>query len=214
MSNFEERLFSALKDDLAGRAPTPLRSRRPLKLSAAVAGIAAAGTIGFLLYGGAATPAFAVERNPDGSVSVEINEFRDPADLEAKLADVGVQAKVDYLPLRQTCQRDRGALAGDDMGPIKLGVSKKGGSGLTFTLESGQIQADRTLVLVVSRDGTDLSKVPLGLSLNVVKGPVADCVPEPLVLPDKLTPSEDPGPSDTSRTESGDGPSTDVGGTN
>ncbi|MBT2226324.1 hypothetical protein [Nonomuraea sp. NEAU-A123] len=199
MSNFEERLLSALKDDIASRkadlvVETPVRRRRVLGLAAAVAGVAAATLVAMNVYGGAAAPAFAVTKSADGSVEVRINEFRDPDELAVKLAAAGVTAVVDYLPADQTCKQPRGE-HGAGYGRVENGVDVgRNGTGIAFRIDKGQVAAGQTLVLAVSVDQAD--KPPIATSLEVVKGAVAPCEATALNLP----PASDP---------TGNGPSTD-----
>ncbi|MDP9862822.1 MULTISPECIES: hypothetical protein [Streptosporangium] len=204
---FEERLLSALKEVTIRRlaekgmaARTPVRrgpSRRALGLSAAVAGAAAAATVALTLFGGAGTPAYAVVKGADGSVEVQINAFRDSGELEAKLAEVGITAVVDYLPADQTCQEPRGeqATAG---GRTQVGVGRDG-KGITFTISKGQIGPDQTLVLAISTDQAGPDRPPVATSLRVVKRPVSTCVVTPLHLPANPPGNEnkqDNGPTD------------------
>ncbi|MER7363521.1 hypothetical protein [Nonomuraea wenchangensis] len=48
------------------------------------------------------TPAFAVVKNPDGTVTVRINEFVRPKELERRLWEEGVRAVIDCVPYGQT----------------------------------------------------------------------------------------------------------------
>lgn len=207
MSNFEERLLSALKDDIAARkavvvADPPVRRRRVVGLAAAVAAVAAATVVVMNVYGGAATPAYAVTKSADGSVEVRINEFRDPDELAAKLAAAGVPAVVDYLPADQTCKQPRGEHgAGYGRAGNRIGAGTNG-KGITFRIDKGQVAAGQTLVLAVSVDQAD--KPPIASSLEIVKGAVAPCEATALNLP-PASDSTSNGPSTDERT--GEGPS-------
>ncbi|WP_433367816.1 hypothetical protein [Streptosporangium sp. CA-115845] len=221
--NFEERLLSALKTEITTRMAeedmavrTPVRrgpNRRLLGLSAAATGAAAAATVALTLFVGAGTPAYAVDKGADGSVEVRINEFRDPGELQAELADAGVRAVVDYLPAGQTCQQSRGEQAGAG-GQIQVSIGKEG-QGVAFKIEKGQINADRTLVLAITVDEAGADRPPMATSLQVVKGAVAPCEATPLPLPADSFPGGDKGgdkggDGPTDHTESGsedDGPS-------
>jgi hypothetical protein len=214
-SNFEERLLSALKEEITTRTAeenmaiqTPVRrgpNRRILGLSAAVTGVAAAATVALTLFGGAGTPAYAVVKGADGSVEVQINEFRDSGELETKLAAAGIKAVVDYLPAGQTCQQSRGEQAGAG-GQMYVGVGRDG-QGIAFKLGKGQIGTDETLVLAISVDQAGADKPPVATSLQVVKGSVAPCEATALLIPT--------GPStDENKHDKGSGPTdnTDHGG--
>ncbi|UCM90491.1 hypothetical protein [Streptomyces marincola] len=81
---FEDRLLTELKREIAAReadAPAPAPARRPVvtRLRVAVVATATAAVAGGLLIGlpgGAGTsPAYAVEHNPDGSVTITWDEY-------------------------------------------------------------------------------------------------------------------------------------------
>lgn len=213
MSNFEERLLSALKDDLATRTDpvvaTPVRRprRRLVGLTAAVAGVAAAATVAVTVTGVFGAPAYAVTASADGGVAVRINAFRDPEGLASELAKAGVQAVVDYLPYGQTCKEPRGQ-HGDAGGRFAATIGRDG-DGISFRITKGQVPAGQTLVLAVTLDRSGADAPPFSTSLQVVKGAVADCeataMPEPPAggTGDK----KDDGPGFDSRTGDDEGPS-------
>ncbi|MCG5218342.1 hypothetical protein [Streptosporangium sp. KLBMP 9127] len=217
MSNFEERLLSALKQEITTRtaeehmvitAPNRRGSRRRIMgLAAAVTGVAAATTVALTLYGGAATPAFAVEKSPDGSVEVQVNEFRDSAGLKAELAKAGITAVVDYLPKDQTCKSPRGEHSAPE-GKLTINVSTNE-QGISFRIEEGQIAADQTLVLAFSVDQDAPGEPPVASSIEMVKGPVAPCEAVPMQLPPPGKGTEGKGGKSNDSTEGGadEGPS-------
>jgi hypothetical protein len=107
LGRFEERLLTELRRAVeAGPAPaaTPpvareRRSllRRPLALAGGVAAAAAATLVAvFAIGGGGESDAWAVTRNDDGTVTVEINSLSDADGLERKLRGAGVPAVVEY----------------------------------------------------------------------------------------------------------------------
>lgn len=106
---FEDRLLDELKAEISaraaqGRAPTRLRlNRRGIVGGAAVVGLAAAAAIAVPLMFGPQTPAYALTKNPDGSINLRINEFRDPDQVEEDMARLGVPANITYLPLGKRC---------------------------------------------------------------------------------------------------------------
>ena len=78
------------------------RTGRRLVIGAALAGAAGAavaivGLPGAPNHGGAGA-AWAVTKNPDGSVSVDVKDYRDPAGLQAKLRAAGLRANVVTAP--------------------------------------------------------------------------------------------------------------------
>ncbi|GII96916.1 hypothetical protein [Sinosporangium siamense] len=201
-TNFEERLISAVMEEHARRTaaghtahPGPVRhsrvNRRLTRWSAVAAG-AAAVTMTVTLFGGGATSAYAVTTEPDGSVRVQINEFRDSAELEAELADAGVKAVIDYLPANQTCQQSRGEQVAKG-GQMKISTNSDG-QGIEFEIPKGQIGAGETLVLAISVDPEGAVKPPVATIMKIIKGPVAPCEATALPLPsDKSTGSTDGG---------------------
>ncbi|MEU4550000.1 hypothetical protein [Nonomuraea dietziae] len=214
MSNFEERLLSALKDDMASEnlvTVTPARRGhgRLLGLAAAVTGAAAATTL--VLYGGTASPAFAVEKQADGSIEVRISEFRDPEDLERRLRDENVNADVTYLPAGQTCKAPRGRAKASG-GRFEASIGSIEGGGIVFKIKQGEITAGQTLVMTISSDPEHLDRPPAGMALEVVEGTVGPCevVPMPLPTPgkwesriDKRDDSHGPGTSEKNTSEKG-----------
>ena len=152
MSNFEERLLHELRamvESEPDRAPSRTRRGRRLVLGAGVAALLAASAgAGVLLLTGGAQAAYAVTRNADGSVTVEIDSLQDAAGLEAKLKAAGLNAVVQYLPAGKTCRKPwftpAGADAAGGMHGSASGPSSDGGT--TFTI-SGDFPPGDTLVI-------------------------------------------------------------------
>lgn len=190
---FEERILLELKAEIAAQAARRRRARaaRRLVAGAAVTGLAAAAAVGVPLLTGTEPPAYALSRNPDGSIRVQINEFRDPGRLEADLARHGVSADVTYLEpghhLRGTPDRRRArpperarlreqpeewvVRLGDDAGKIVL-------------IEPRRLRPGRTVVL---RLGEDRNSVGLGWTVVDAPAPRCDVVaveaPAPQAVP-------------------------------
>jgi hypothetical protein len=107
------------RDARAGRAwrgSVRWLSGRRLAVGGALAGMAAA--VGFAVPAlvGAGTPAYALTKNPDGSINLRIHEFRDPDQVERDLAELGVRADITYLPLGKRCGNSRGRpVPGDEV---------------------------------------------------------------------------------------------------
>ena len=57
--------------------------------------------VGLTGGGPTASPAFAVDANPDGSVNIVIHELDDADGLEAALADHGIDATVHFVPIAE-----------------------------------------------------------------------------------------------------------------
>jgi hypothetical protein len=154
MSNYEERLLRELRS-LVAAPPVEQGQRRPLwrgrrlvlagGLAAVLAGAASAGV--FFLSAGA-QPAYAVTKNADGTVTVEIDSLSDAAGLQAKLRAAGVNAVVEYLPAGKICKqpwftpadaRAAGGMHGSEVGRTSDGATR-------FTISGNQL-ADTTLVI-------------------------------------------------------------------
>jgi hypothetical protein len=78
------------------------RVRLPLAMAGGAAAVAIA-IASALPGGGAPSKAWAVDRNPDGTVTVRIDSLADAAGLERKLNEAGVPALVQYLPPGKSC---------------------------------------------------------------------------------------------------------------
>ncbi|MDP9847714.1 hypothetical protein [Streptosporangium lutulentum] len=119
-STFEDRLLDELKAEITaraaqGRAPARLRlNRRRIVSGAAVVGLAAAAAIAVPMVFGPQTPAYALTKNPDGSINLRINEFRDPDQIEEDMAHLGVPADITYLPLGKRCGNTRAPFVAGD----------------------------------------------------------------------------------------------------
>ncbi|MFB9679545.1 hypothetical protein [Streptosporangium vulgare] len=116
--NFEERLLMELKAEIGERAARgPVRSRPRRRLlagaGAAVAGVAAAALVAVPLVMGAGNPAYALTQGDDGSITLQIKEFRDPDRVERDLADLGVEADISYLKPGTWCAPGRFTALGE-----------------------------------------------------------------------------------------------------
>ncbi|MEN3360172.1 MAG: hypothetical protein V7637_4154 [Mycobacteriales bacterium] len=117
LGNFEELLLAELSAvvtqraaDLgtdpvpggAAQAPARRRSRRRLVLAPAAAGAVVAGVVlGVMRIGGGAAAAYAVDKQPDGSVLVTVRDTSRLDGLPQRLADVGLPARV--VPITTSC---------------------------------------------------------------------------------------------------------------
>jgi hypothetical protein len=108
--NFEERLLMELKTEMAERA-TRKSAREPgrivtrTRLVAAVAAAAVAVAVPLVMDEG--TAAYAVTKNPDGTLIVTINELQDAEGLQATLNAQGIKADVTYTPRDKKCADGR-----------------------------------------------------------------------------------------------------------
>lgn len=107
MSKFEDHLWREFLhehgDDLAqlNRPATRHTLRRPRLVAGAGLGLAGAATALALVLSATSAPAFAVIRNPSGTVTVTINQIAGVSGANAELAALGVNARA--VPIVQGC---------------------------------------------------------------------------------------------------------------
>ncbi|MEV0228679.1 hypothetical protein [Nonomuraea sp. NPDC050786] len=177
---FEEQLLMDLKTEMTARNERSRRIGRRLLAGAAVAGLAAVAAVAVPLLTGA-EPAYAVSKNANGTITVELKEFRDAAKLEQDLRDLGVPAAdVTYLKPYTKCQDDRGALVGGEYDTpeewresVHYKVARPGPKG--FIIDPRYVRKGQTVLL----EFTENPKGPFKSQLNasVIEGPVKPCVP-------------------------------------
>jgi hypothetical protein len=162
----------------------PPRIARPgRRIALAATGIAALAAAAVVVDFGE-SPAFAVERNDDGTVTVQIERFEDADGIEAAIERYGVNAEVDYLPWGKTCRQPRYTVAptADQQAATPVADSSSDGVQLSIVLRPGDFAADETLVIVHSNLDTGAGEVASMLHL-IAKGPVAVCEPVDVMLP-------------------------------
>lgn len=180
--SFQEQLLAELKETVAQRAatPAPATGRRGVRRGAqAGAVLATAGAVAVLpsLFTGTATPAFAVERNDDGSISVWMREYTQPHKLLDRLRDLGVNAVVDFVPADKHCSTPRADFAAPDPLLWTSMPPRDGRSGY-MRLRPDRIAPGRTLVMEVYYRNDAGGHVE-GDLVRVATGPVAACVLQP-----------------------------------
>jgi hypothetical protein len=177
-TTFEDRLLVELRAVVAAR-PTPdavtsQPVRRIPRVRLTVAAGAVAATVAGVLVavsGDSTAPAYAVEKQADGNVTVEIHSLRDAAGLQEKLRAVGIQAVVDYTPIGKMCREPRGHPAtGAVGGRHAMSTAVRADHSATFTIPRGDLRSSQTLV-ITSSVGSSVSS----LGVEIVDGPVAPC---------------------------------------
>lgn len=174
--------------------------RRRLLAGGAVAAIAAAAAVAVPFLNGSETPAYAVTKNTDGTITLKINEFRDPAQVEKDLAAVGVTADVSYVKPGTRCAPDRGdadfgpSFSKEELKSKDPEVHKKireaienSANGKTFKMGGGQvrispqyIKPEQTAVMEFTENedqtsGPEKPRALWGFSGYLVTGPVKPC---------------------------------------
>ncbi|MEV4375869.1 hypothetical protein [Streptosporangium sp. NPDC049644] len=107
-----ETVPPATPEDLAGarrRLLNGMHTRRRVVTAPRLlvaAGVAAVTAVTPLIAG-TGTPAYAVTRSPDGTITMTVNELRDPTGLQAKLGEAGIKADVAFLAPNTRCADGR-----------------------------------------------------------------------------------------------------------
>jgi hypothetical protein len=169
--SFKDKLLEELRAEAAMVSWEPRPTRRPARRLVAFAGLAAAvaAAVAVAVPLASETPAFAVVKNPDGTVNVRINEFVRPKDLERRLGEEGVSAVIDYVPFGQTCREPRGQdVTPSDRMPLRQEEYS------SFWIDPKDFGPDETLVLQMHSANGDVAKSNAG-SVSVIRGPVAPC---------------------------------------
>lgn len=170
MSNFEERLLVELRNHV------PVgRGRRLPRLALAggfAAALAAAAIVGVFVLTTGTQAAYAVTKNADGSVTVQIDSFTDAAGLEAKLHAAGVPAVVNYLPIGKTCKQPWFTPAAPAEGGMSStsSVGQNGDGATTFTITSDQL--GKNTLVITTQTGPGNAQA---LSMGFAQGDVPPC---------------------------------------
>lgn len=176
---YEEQLLMELKAEITDRVERRRRLTHRLYAGGAAVLVAAAAAFAVPMLTGTERPAYAVTKNTDGTVRVEINEFKDADQLERDLAAAGIKADITYVPAGKQCKAGRGQTGGTALGG-------EPGSGASWMRDGGveidprRIGADRTLVLEFAGDHQETAETkerPLlwRLTGSLIVGQVAPC---------------------------------------
>lgn len=170
--SFKDKLLEELRTEAATVSWQTRPARRPARQLVAMAGLAAAvaAAVAVAVPLTSETPAFAVVKNPDGTVTVRINEFVRPKDLEKRLREEGVSAVIDYVPYGQTCRQPRGQIVPQ---PNRMPLRQAEDSS-DFWIDPKDFGPDETLVIQMHSANGDVAKSNGG-SVSVIRGPVAPC---------------------------------------
>jgi hypothetical protein len=175
VSNFEERLLVELRKTVTAEPVVPGRWRRPGRRLAVAGGLAmalaAAATIGVFFLSAGTQAAYAVTKNADGTVTVEVDSLTDAAGLQSALQAAGVNAVVEYLPAGKMCQQPWFTPLGHPLdGTTQSGVQHLENGGVSFTL-SANIPTDATVVIQTQTGPDDET----ALSIGYAQGEVPPC---------------------------------------
>jgi hypothetical protein len=175
MTAFENRLWSDLvrqhgEGTTLYKLPesTRHRHRRALLGAAAFALVAVLGTVGALTLDGiTGRPAYAVNQNPDGTVTVMINELTGVTGANAQLASLGVRAEA--IALDPSCTSAVSSvsdpeLLGAILAPSDLNVG--------VTIHPSGIPVGDTLLLAAKQG----SSGQVAVRVMLVRDPAPSCV--------------------------------------
>jgi hypothetical protein len=188
--SFEDRLLHELRsmvvaDSAAGgdhrRSRTWGAPRRLALAGAGAALVAVAAVVAVQQVSGGAAPAYAVNKNDDGTVTVEINSLSDAAGLRQKLRDAGISAVVQYLPPGKACKQPWPTPApgtpsspgGGEKPAITSGVEHTPDH-TRFTI-SNNLPADTTLVITTQVGGQSAATGPSAIGITLGHGEVQPC---------------------------------------
>lgn len=179
MANFADQLFEDLMREHGStlaqtRPPAPrghIATRRTL-LAAGTACAAVAGTASALVAGGG-TPAYAVTKNPDGTVTVAVHQKSGIAGANARLRQLG-DGQVVVVPFGTNCPSINPPAASGKHTMISVGssVSKDG----SVTVRAKGIPAGDIMVVAVGTSG----RTRFGVS-TLASPPAPSCVSLPSV---------------------------------
>lgn len=178
MSNFEERLLNELQTLVSSEQPVDRGQRRPvwrrsrLALAGGLAAVVTAAAVGGVFFFSAGTqPAYAVTKNADGTISVEIDSLTDAAGLQAKLQAAGVNAVVEYLPQGKMCRQPWFTPAGHVAGETQQSsVGPAGDGAIRFTISGDHPEGATLVVTTQTGSGNETA-----LGLGWANGEVSPC---------------------------------------
>jgi hypothetical protein len=158
MTRFADQLFDDLMQEHgaalahARKPPAPRRhlTARPVLLAVGAGGLAVAATVGSLVATGGGTPAYAVTRNSDGTVTLAVYQQSGIAGANSKLRAYG-DDRVVVVPVESGC-RSIGSLPAPAV-PARRVIVQASGSGGTITVDALGVPAGDILVLGVRSSG-------------------------------------------------------------
>jgi hypothetical protein len=175
---FEEHLLAELKNVVAANAvPVPRPRRRLVLAGGALVAVAVAAVAGASVVGLHTSPAYAVERDRDGSIRVSVYDYRDPKGLQRRIESFGVKAAVDYVPVGMTCREPRADFVPADEMPLAMvDWAPVGSEDHYFKVFPQYIGAGQTFVYTVQVSAKGHSQ---RAAIRLANGPVAPCTQVP-----------------------------------
>lgn len=203
LNGFESRLLDELQQELAARQARggatiasgsgPRRPVRRVRVAlAAAACLAVAGGVGLVHL--QAQPAWAVDPHPDGTVTITVNRPEGAAQLQQRLAQVGIRADITFPADGTRCADGRITPAIETSGSDdSIQMVSGGRNKVRVVVRPGRMAKGTSLVLEVwaTRQGVDAVDGG-GVVVDTVKGRVPACHLVPVKaedLPPDPTPS-------------------------
>jgi hypothetical protein len=189
MGKFEDRLWTELVRehgrDLAQIPRPPRRSARrprPRLLLGTTVGLAGVGTaLALVLSAASSSPAFAVTRNPDGTVTVWVTRVGGIVGANARLAELGVHARA--VQITAGCTPARANWIARNAKVQMVGTpGRMQKLIMKARFDPKRIPAGHTLVLAAARAGLAARVAPV----HLVRGQAPGCFP---VKPPPLPPA-------------------------
>jgi hypothetical protein len=158
MTRFADQLFDDLMRDHGSTlahtrvpaAPKRHPAVRPVLLTAGAGGLAVAATVGSLVATGGGTPAYAVTRNPDGTVTLAVYQESGIAGANAQLRALG-DDRVVVVPVESGCPSISSLPA--PRVPARQITVRASGSGGSVTVAAQGVPAGDVLVLGIENSG-------------------------------------------------------------
>jgi hypothetical protein len=158
MTKFADQLFDDLMREhgstLAHARPPATRravwARRPV-LAAGAGGLAAVAATAGVLVASGGTPAYAVTKNPDGTVTVAVYQRSGFAGANAKLRQLG-DGRVVVVPVRPGCPMPQPPAVSGKGRFTSLGITKSGGG--SVIVKARGIPAGDILVVGIETEGS------------------------------------------------------------
>ncbi|GLX00301.1 hypothetical protein [Microtetraspora sp. NBRC 16547] len=174
-------LASITSEDPGTAVATPRRVQRygprRLVLGLAAAAVVATGIVvdpSLLRNGHSVSAAYAVTKDSDGIVYIQVRDFRDAAGLRKRLRELGVPAIVDHVPQGQMCRGPRATPMEDiPSGLYSVPENIPGErNGWQMRIDTKLFEPGQTFVWTI----TDLPGGGSSTSTILMKDPVAPCV--------------------------------------
>jgi hypothetical protein len=155
---FEDRLLAVLEAEVTQTAARAARDEeRNRGRRVRIASLTGAGTLAViaalaapaLLGDRDSSAAWAVETRADGSVNVHILEYKDPAGLERRLAELGIPAHVTFVPYGMVCNPESHRA---DIGRIPDISRAPGSRGQTLVIGAGEVRPNERLRITAYAD--------------------------------------------------------------